>query len=26
VLNNAHRPSINLSRPPENMPEQGDED
>jgi photosystem II stability/assembly factor-like uncharacterized protein len=26
VLNDAHRPSINLNRPPENMPEQGDED
>lgn len=26
VLNHAHRPSIDLNRPPENMPEQGDED
>lgn len=26
ILNNAHRPPINLNRPPENMPEQGDED
>jgi photosystem II stability/assembly factor-like uncharacterized protein len=26
VLNTAHRPSINLKRPPDNMPQQGDED
>lgn len=26
MLNDAHRPPINLSRPPENMPERGDED
>lgn len=26
ALNDAHRPSINLNRPPENIPEQGDED